>query len=146
MQNRFTYIFLCLVFIGSYTNSIAQTPTPTPTPTPTSTSAVITPPKVLSWDEYQQLVNNNLPVLVDFTTTWCNPCKMLHPVMEDVAKDMKGKMIVIYMDADAQRALLGQAGVSEYPTLLLYKKGKLAWHTEGYMPKDMLMKELKERL
>jgi thioredoxin 1 len=72
------------------------------------------------------------PVLVDFWATWCAPCRMIAPVVEQVAKELDGRIKVMKMDIDANPATPGRLGIMSIPTLIIFKDGQPAERTVGY--------------
>lgn len=81
-------------------------------------------------------------VLVDFFATWCGPCKMLAPELEEVSKEVELKIVKV--DIDKYQRLAGMQNIMSVPTLLLYNNGKLVSSKVGYMPKDLLLNWIKE--
>ncbi len=79
------------------------------------------------------------PVLVDFFATWCGPCKMLAPVLDEVAKEMEGKAEVYKVDIDQSPEIASQYSVMSVPTLIVFEGGKIKKQTMGAQPKPALM-------
>ena len=79
------------------------------------------------------------PVMVDFTATWCGPCKMLEPVVKELAKLWEGKVKVYKLDVDDHSDLAMQYGVMGVPTLILFVNGQPAQRLSGYQPKDRII-------
>jgi len=79
------------------------------------------------------------PVMVDFTATWCGPCKMLDPVVKELAKLWDGKVKVYKLDVDDHSDLAMQYGVMGVPTLILFVNGQPAQRLTGYQPKDRII-------
>src|SRR5512136_468057 len=79
------------------------------------------------------------PVLVDFTAVWCQPCKMVDPIVKQLAQDWEGKVKVVKLDADQNPNVLMRYGVMGIPTLMLFKGGEIKERLTGYQPKDRLV-------
>lgn len=90
----------------------------------------------------QEVLNASEPVLVDFTATWCGPCKMIAPIIEQLYHEWQGKVKVVKCDADQSPGLLGRYRILGVPTLILFKDGQIAERITGYLPKDKLTKKL----
>ncbi len=88
----------------------------------------------------QEVLKSDLPVLVDFWATWCGPCMMLAPVIEEIAKEYQGKIKVGKVNVDEEGALAMQFGIQSIPTLLYFKGGKLQDTKIGYCTKDQIEK------
>ena len=86
-----------------------------------------------------EVIQSDQPVLVDFTAVWCGPCKMLDPVVKQLAHDWDGKVKVVKLDVDENPNLAMQYQVMGVPTLMLFKQGKLSQRVSGYQPKDRLV-------
>lgn len=91
-----------------------------------------------------EVLKSDLPVLVDFWATWCGPCRMIAPVIEEIAKDYQGKMKVGKVNVDEEGDLAVKYGISSIPTLLLFRGGEVVKKTLGYMPKDAVVKFIEE--
>ena len=86
----------------------------------------------------KEVLEDSLPVLVDFTAVWCQPCKMLDPVVKQLADDWQGKVKVLKLDVDDNPQLAVDYQVMGVPTLMLFKHGKPVERVTGYQPKDRL--------
>ena len=97
-------------------------------------------------DFQSEVLNAQNPVLVDFTAVWCPPCKMIDPLVKQLAEDWDGKVKVVKLDADQNPRILTQYGVLGIPTLLLFKGGEIKERLTGYQPKDKLVSKLNPHL
>lgn len=87
--------------------------------------------------------NSSLPVLIDFWATWCGPCMMLSPVIEEVAKETEGKVKVCKVNVDEERELAMRFSISSIPTLIVMKNGEVVNKAVGYREKDKVLELLK---
>ncbi|MCF3108390.1 thioredoxin [Niabella sp. CC-SYL272] len=92
---------------------------------------------------FQTLINGEKPVLVDFTATWCGPCKMMKPVLEEVKSNMGEKVTIIKVDIDQSPQAAAFYHVQSVPTLILFKKGQIVWRQSGVIPATQLTGILK---
>ena len=84
---------------------------------------------------FEEALQNNPLVLVDFWATWCGPCRMMAPVIEELAADYDGKVVVGKVDVDEEGALAQQFGIMSIPTIMLFKNGKAVGQAVGARPK-----------
>lgn len=92
------------------------------------------------------VVRSNVPVLLDLWATWCPPCRMLAPIVEEVAKELSGKAIVGKLDVDANQTTAGKFGVKSIPTMIIFKNGKEAERIVGLQTKEAILQKLKNYL
>jgi len=90
----------------------------------------------------KEVLENKIPVLVDFYSSWCPPCKMLAPIIEELAKELKGEIKVGKLNIDQAREIAGKYGVMSIPTLILFKNGKEEKRIVGLRSKEEIKREL----
>ncbi|SFN63122.1 thioredoxin [Algoriphagus ornithinivorans] len=87
---------------------------------------------------FQELINGETPVLVDFFATWCGPCKMMQPILEVTAKQVGEKVKIIKVDVDKNPLAASSYQVRGVPTLILFQKGQILWRESGVVPAHQL--------
>ena len=95
---------------------------------------------------FEQLIQSDKPVLVDFWAEWCGPCRMVAPVVEELAGDYEGRAIVGKLDLEANSQVPIKYGVRSIPTLLVFKNGQLIDKQVGAVPKHVLAQKLDAHL
>lgn len=90
-------------------------------------------------ETFNDVISEDRLVLVDFFATWCQPCKMMHPVLEQVKTVLGDKIRIIKVDVDKHRQAAGQYQVQSVPTLMLMRGGQVLWRQSGAMPKADLL-------
>jgi thioredoxin 1 len=94
---------------------------------------------------FQQLIQKDQPVLVDFFATWCGPCQMLAPILKQVKESLGERITIIKIDVDKNQAIAAQYQVRGVPTMLLFQNGKQLWRQSGVVSKDELVKIIVEK-
>jgi thioredoxin 1 len=92
------------------------------------------------------VLNSETPVLVDFWAEWCSPCRMIAPIVDEIATEYEGKLRVAKLDADENQNILMEYGVMGIPTLILFKGGKVVERITGYLPKGKILPKLENHL
>lgn len=95
--------------------------------------------------EFASTIANGV-TLVDFFATWCGPCKMLAPVLEEVAEELKSKVNIVKVDVDQDGDLAMQFQIMSVPTMLVFKDGELKKTLQGFMPKVPLIQALEAEI
>ena len=93
-----------------------------------------------------EIVNSDIPAMVDFWAEWCGPCKMVGPVVEELAKEYQGKVKIAKMDVDQNRETPAKFGIRNIPTLIFFKGGEVVNTIIGAQPKSSIEEELKKLL
>lgn len=91
---------------------------------------------------FQQLISSGKPILVDFTATWCGPCKMMAPVLEQVKRNLGDRITIIKIDIDKSPQTANTYEVQGVPTLILFREGMAKWRQSGVMTAPSLMATL----
>jgi thioredoxin 1 len=104
-------------------------------------------PKAVTDDTFEsEVLQSDKPVLVDFWAEWCGPCKMIAPILEEIAEERADDLTIVKLDVDANARWAMQYGVMGIPTLLLFKDGEIEERITGFMPKDKFLARLEPHL
>jgi thioredoxin len=96
-------------------------------------------PVAVSADTFEEeVLNSEVPVVVDFWAEWCAPCRQVAPVMEAIARDYQGSVKVAKVDVDAESSLAGLFGISSIPTIAFFEPGEQPKAVVGAMPREMV--------
>jgi thioredoxin 1 len=93
-----------------------------------------------------EVLGSDTPVLVDFWAEWCGPCKMIAPIVDELAEEYDGKLRVAKLDADANPDILTNYQIMGIPTLILFKNGEAVARITGFKPKDKIVSKLVEHI
>jgi thioredoxin 1 len=103
--------------------------------------------KAITQREWQaEVLNSPVPVLVDFWAVWCGPCRLIAPIVEELARQYEGKLKVYKVDVDQEQSLAMQYGIMSIPTLLLFKNGQVVEQIVGALPKGAIEQRIAKHL
>lgn len=106
------------------------------------TSAAAAKPDEISQEQYATLTSTSGMVLVDMYAPWCAPCLKMSPTLDEIKKEMNGKLELVRIDVDKNKQLAANLKVDALPTLMLYNQGKLVWSHTGFLTKEELVKKI----
>lgn len=92
----------------------------------------------------QEVLQSDKPVLVDFWASWCGPCRMVSPIVDEIAEELDGKVKVGKVNVDEQRELAGEYGIMSIPTLMVVKNGEIVNTAVGVRPKNAILSMIGE--
>jgi thioredoxin 1 len=95
---------------------------------------------------FKEIINSDQPVLVDFFAEWCGPCKMMSPILKEVAEQVKGKAKIIKIDVDKNQQAASVYKVRGVPTLILFKNGKQLWRQSGVFQANELVNLINQNI
>jgi len=90
-------------------------------------------------ETFKDVISGDQLVLVDFFATWCQPCKMMHPILEQLKEVLGDRIRIIKVDVDKYGVTASQYGIQSVPTLMLFRCGEVLWRTSGVMQKSELL-------
>ncbi len=103
--------------------------------------------KAITQSEWQkEVLESPIPVLVDFWAVWCGPCRLIAPIVEELATQYEGKLKVFKVDVDQEQNLAIQYGIMSIPTLLLFKNGRVVEQIVGALPKGAIEQKIAKHL
>ncbi|WP_339924061.1 thioredoxin [uncultured Cyclobacterium sp.] len=95
---------------------------------------------------FDEVIKSEQPVLVDFWAEWCGPCKMIGPIVEELAGEYEGKVTIGKLDVDANQEIPGRFGIRSIPTLLIFKDGEVVDKIVGAVPKSVIADKLEAQV
>ena len=103
-------------------------------------------PKVATNSTFNELINDGKLVIVDFWATWCGPCRMISPILDELEEEMADQIAVVKVNVDDADEIAAQFRIMSIPTLLFFKNGQIVDKTVGAMPKAVLAEKIKANL
>ena len=103
-------------------------------------------PVEITDSNFEKIINSDKPVLIDFWAEWCGPCKMIGPLVEELANEFEGKAIIGKVDVDTNPEVSAKFGIRSIPTLLVFKDGEIVDKQVGAVPKSVLSDKIQTQL
>lgn len=94
--------------------------------------------------KFNELIQSEKPVLVDFTATWCGPCKMMAPILQQVKDQLKDEVTVVKIDIDRNPEITQHFAIQGVPTLMIFRQGDLKWRQSGVIPANNLVQVIQQ--
>lgn len=94
---------------------------------------------------FDQIINSEKPVLIDFFATWCGPCQMLGPILKEVKDSLGERVSIIKVDVDKNQELAAMQQVRGVPTMILFQNGKQLWRQSGVLSKEEIVKNILDK-
>lgn len=94
---------------------------------------------------FENIIQSEKPVLIDFFATWCGPCKMLAPILKEVKDSMGERITILKIDVDKNQTLSSKYQVRGVPTMILFQNGKQLWRQSGVLTKEEIIKNIVEK-
>lgn len=99
-------------------------------------------------EKFEEMINGDIPVLVDYFATWCGPCKMMHPILDELKQRMGDRLKIVKIDVDvpANRQSVYAYQIQSVPTLMLFRHGRMLWRQSGVVRTAQLQEILEKHL
>lgn len=98
----------------------------------------------MSNQKFSEIINSEIPVLVDFSVEWCGPCKMMKPILSDLKSQMGEQVRIIKIDVDQNPQISSAYAIQGVPTLMVFKKGQMLWRQSGVVSAPDLMRVIQK--
>jgi thioredoxin 1 len=95
---------------------------------------------------HKEVLDSDIPVLVDFWAPWCGPCKMLAPTLEEISRENNGKIKIVKINIDENQEMAAKFGIRSIPTMIIFNKGELKNQIVGSLPKEQIEKIILEEI
>ena len=93
---------------------------------------------------FEEIINNDKPVLVDFFAEWCGPCKMMPPILQELKRNIGNEAVIVKVDVDINQSVAAEYQIRSVPTLMLFKEGKPLWRKSGVLSAGELEKVIRQ--
>lgn len=97
-------------------------------------------------NKFSEIINGDKPVLIDFYADWCQPCKMMPPILKDVKDKLGDKIRILKVDVDRNQAVAQKWGIQSIPTVMIFKKGEIKFRQAGVLPANQLIEALQSHI
>ncbi len=95
---------------------------------------------------FNHIINSNIPVLIDFSAEWCQPCRMMPPILKEVKNQLGDKVRIIKIDVDRNTGVARKYGITSVPTLMIFKNGQVLFRQAGVIPAQQILQVLQPHL
>ena len=96
--------------------------------------------------KFNDIIQGSTPVLIDFSAEWCQPCKMMPPILKDVKKQLGDRIRILKVDVDKNPAIAQKHQIRNVPTLMVFKNGQVVWRQAGVIPAQQLLQMLQPHI
>ncbi len=96
--------------------------------------------------KFNEIINSDIPVLIDFSAEWCQPCKMMPPILKDVKKQLSDKIRILKIDVDKNPAIAQKHQIQSVPTMMVFKNGRIVFRQSGVMQASQIVQMLQQFL